>query len=400
MNIVFLSSADPLDKRAWSGTLYYMAEALKQHCGEITFIGPGYAFKERSQGRAVRRKLRYLIKRYFTSTLLFTEGRKRFVSDYRVFMAKRFVKRAAQQLADKEFDVIIAPASTTEIAFLDTEIPVVLVEDATFATLKDYYPQYTNLSQRAARQMDRLYRQAVQKADLLLYTSSWAANSAIDDYQADARAVHVVPLGANLDRPPLETVAQRKHKSDRCRLLFMGFDWERKGGDIAFETLLQLEERGIPTELIVCGCVPPRKIAHEHLRCIPYLDKNDARQYMMLEELYLTADFLILPTRSECFGLVFCEASAFALPIIATQTGGVPEVVRSGENGVTLPLDARGPQYAQAIADIYQNDELYAQMVQASRKAYEERLNWDSWGMTVKKLLTDILSTNNIKEYA
>lgn len=392
MNIAFLSSADPSDKRAWSGIHYYMAKSLQKHSGEIIFICPTYASSQQSQGRTVRRKLRYIIKRYFTSTPFFTLGRKYFVSDYRVFVAKRFVKEATRQLARQAFDVIIAPASTTEIAFLDTDIPIVLVEDATFATLKDYYPQYSRLPKRAIRQMDTLYQHAVQKAAMLLYTSSWAANSAIDDYHADPHAVHIVPFGANLDHSPASAVVQQRRRSDRCRLLFMGFDWERKGGDIAFETLLELEKLGIQAELTVCGCLPPKKVAHEHLRCIPYLDKNDAKQYEMLEELYLTSDFLLLPTRSECFGLVFCEANAFGLPVITTKTGGIPEIVRNGENGFMLPLDASGSLYAQVIADIYQNDELYDQMVIASRRIYEERLNWDTWGMTIKNLLADVLS--------
>jgi glycosyltransferase involved in cell wall biosynthesis len=99
------------------------------------------------------------------------------------------------------------------------------------------------------------------------------------------------------------------------------------------------------------------------------------------------ADFLILPTRNEAFGIVFCEAAAFGLPVITTHTGGVPEVVRDGENGYVLPVEARGESYAQMIADIYQNEQRYLHLVQSSRGAFEERLNWDVWGCRVHDIL-------------
>src|SRR5207245_1514583 len=131
-------------------------------------------------------------------------------------------------------------------------------------------------------------------------------------------------------------------------------------------------------ELIVCGCTPPEGVAHERLKVIPFLDKNDDKQRKELEQLLMSADFLLLPTRAEAYGLVFCEASAFGLPVIATNTGGVPEIVREGENGFLLPYEARGDAYAEVIARVYHNDERYAELVRASRAAFEERLNWDT----------------------
>src|SRR5205085_12222674 len=141
-----------------------------------------------------------------------------------------------------------------------------------------------------------------------------------------------------------------RKKSEQCRLLFLAVGWARKGGDIAFETLLKLEELGIQAELIVCGCTPPKGTAHKRMRVIPFLDKNDERQRKELEQLLMAADFLLVPTRSDAYGLAYCEASAFGLPVITTRTGGVPEVVRDGENGFLLPYEARGAAYAEVIA--------------------------------------------------
>jgi glycosyltransferase involved in cell wall biosynthesis len=148
---------------------------------------------------------------------------------------------------------------------------------------------------------------------------------------------------------------------------------------------------GIPAELIICGCMPPMRFFHPAMKVIPYLNKNDPVQYSKMLQLYLEADFFLLPTRNECFGIVFCEANAFGLPAITTQTGGVPEVVRNGENGFALPLEARGDAYARTIASIYSDDARYTQLVLSSRTAYDERLNWDAWGIAVNNIISAIL---------
>ena len=109
-----------------------------------------------------------------------------------------------------------------------------------------------------------------------------------------------------------------------------------------------------------------------------------------LEKLYAMSDFLLVPTRKDSFGVVFCEANAFGLPANTTQTGGVPEVVRDGENGYVLPLEARGDAYAKLIAELYRDEQRYQQLVQSSRAAYDERLNWDAWGMGVKNILNEM----------
>lgn len=394
VKIAFLTRMDPQDKRAWSGSLFHTAQALQKYCGEVYCIISAVS-REKPRRKAFYRWLGLLVKKYSTHNPFFSVGRKFFVSNYRISTAKKFVKAANKWLATHAFDVIVAPASTTEVAFLNTDIPIVLVEDATFASLHNYYPQYSGLSKRTVRKMHSLSDVAIKRASLLIYASSWAAQSAILDYHADPQKVRVAPMGANVEKPPPIELIQKKKKSDCCRLMFVGFDWQRKGGDIAFQTLLKLEALGISAELIVCGCVPPKQFSHERMKIIPYLDKNDPTQYKELERIYMSSDFLFLPTRNECFGITFCEANAFGLPVITTSTGGVPEVVRNGENGFVLPLGARGAEFADVIAKIYQDDQLYAKLVLSSRAAYENRLNWDSWGIAVTKFITEMLEREN-----
>jgi glycosyltransferase involved in cell wall biosynthesis len=383
IKIAFLTSHKLDDRRtSWPGTDSYIVRALQKYCGDISFLDPIDAPFEMLIGRIFKYSSKFFFK-------------KRFVYEHCFLVAKRCAKVATQRLAGRSFDVIVAPAGATVVAFLETDIPIVLVEDATYGLLFDYYVWFSHLLKRSAYEMNTIQNLALKRANAVLCHSTWAARSAIEEYATDPRKVHVVPVGANLDEGPPREVALGRKKSDHCRLLFLGTDWQRKGGEIAFETLLKLEELGISAELIVCGCTPPKRFSHERMKVIPFLNKNDERQHKELEQLFMMSDFLLLPTRADTFGMVFCEANAFGLPAITTNTGGVPEAVRDGENGFLLPLDARGDAYAEVIATIYRDDQRYAELVKSSRAAYENRLNWDAWGVAVKKIIADLLEHKN-----
>ncbi|HLX55434.1 MAG TPA: glycosyltransferase family 4 protein [Ktedonobacteraceae bacterium] len=378
MKIAFLTSFDPLDRRSWSGTVYHLVKALEEHCGEISYIGP-MKVRQKTIGKIINKCSRLLLKKGFEYNASF-------------LIAKKYAKVAAQRLAGRDFDVIITVAGSPEIAFLKTDTPIVLIEDATFAILHNYYPQYTNLLKTSIHQTNMTEQLAISKASMMIYSSEWAARSAVEIYHADERKVHVVPYGANFETSPAKDGVLQKKKSAHCRLLFMGVNWQRKGGEIAFETLLKLEELGIAAELVVCGCTPPKEFAHERMTVIPFLDKNDEKQREEINKLFVRSDFLLLPTRGDCTPIVFCEANAFGLPVITTNTGGVPGIIKDGENGFMLPLSARGAEYAEVIAKIYRDDQRYAELVKSSRAAFDDKLNWDAWGTTVKKLLDELLS--------
>jgi glycosyltransferase involved in cell wall biosynthesis len=309
--------------------------------------------------------------------------------DHLALVAKKHGKVATDALQGRSVDAVLAVMNPVDVAYLVTEKPIILVLDSTFALFCDYYPKFTNLWQWSKRQAEDVERMAYEKAASLLYSSKWAAESAIHDYGVDPRKIHVSPYGANLETIPSREAVSVRRASDKCRLLFVGVGWEEKGGTIAVETLIELEKLGVNAELIICGTVPPRGLSHERMVVIPFLNKADQQQNRQLQNLYATSDFLLLPTRREAYGHVFCEASAFGLPCIATNTGGVPEVVRNGENGYVLPYSASGNDYARIIAHVYRDRARYTRLVVSSRAAYERRMNWDVWASSVKRVVED-----------
>ncbi len=287
LKLAFLNTLILQDKRtSWKITNEYIAQALQKHCGDITYIDP-IQLRLLLLGKIVNKSAQLLLK-------------KSFMYYHSFLVARRYGKIMTQKLATSDFDVIVAPSCATEIAYLETDIPIVLIEDANFAVLHDYYAQYSNLLKRSLHEVDMLESLALRKAQLALYPSQWAAQATRQHYAVDGQKVHTVSFGANIDHPPSIEVVQRRKKSDRCKLFFIGTDWERKGGEIAFEALLKLEELGIQAELTVCGCIPPDRFSHERMSVIPFLNRRDEAQRRQLESLFETSDFLFLPRLISC----------------------------------------------------------------------------------------------------
>jgi glycosyltransferase involved in cell wall biosynthesis len=378
--IAFLTSEPALDKQSHSGSLYYMGKALERHCDEVTYLDNVISRENKFAYLITEVAKKYHFKRQIAYKRLF-------------FVAKKDAKLATRRLAGQHFDVIVAPDCVPLVAFLQTTTPILLPLDVTFRLQKDYYPQFTHLLPFSERQGEKVEQAAFQRASHLLFSSPWAARSAIEDYGIAPQKVHAIFWGANLDHVPPREQVQGKKLSGKCRLLFVGRFWERKGGDIACETLLKLHEMGIEAELILCGAQPPANLSHPGLKLVPFLDKNDEREARELEKLYAMSDFLILPTRADCVPNVIGEANAFGVPVIITSTGGIPDAVRDGENGYLFPCEARGEAYAQLIAELNSDGPRYQRLAQSSRAAFEEHLNWDSWGKAVRQIIEETIPT-------
>jgi glycosyltransferase involved in cell wall biosynthesis len=351
-----------------------MAQALERNVGEVIYLGPVSFRWLFAAGDRINLLLNKLLgKRYHYSCSIVVS------SLYRVVFARK-LKRLA-------LDVLFAPAGYTEVAYLRTKTPIIIGCDSTLYQLIGYYSGLSRLLAISEKEVTYIEKKAMQKAALICPTSQWAASSIVQDYGINKARVKVIPFGANIDGIPSREVVYAKKKGSVCRLLFLGVDWDRKGGKVALDAFREMNRLGIPTELTICGCTPSEDIKFEKVTVIPFLDKNNPEDERRLKELFLTSDFLTLPSRAECFGIVFCEASAFGLPSFTTDTGGIADAVVKGENGFRLPLSATGKDFAHAIHKIFTDEEAYYALRKKSRELYEQQLNWDAWANTLNNEL-------------
>ncbi len=366
MKIGFAARYDPTDKKTWSGTSYYTLQQLKKY-GEVEIFQ--FSLPKLLQEWLTTQKS--INRRWF---------KKQTAVEFLKVYAKYFSKQLTKELKKRPVDVLFVSASSQMIAYVETTIPIIYMTDATFQQLQGYYPSFSNLTDYNIRQGIELDKKAFQKASHCMLASEWNRNSALIDYGINQEKISVVPCGANLNKIPLVLELNRE-ASGQCRLLFLGVEWDRKGGEIALEIFRLLKQKELNPQLHIIGCVPPHNLSGEPaITVIPFLDKNNPEDFRQLHNIFLQTDFLLLPTRAECAGVVFSEASAYGIPSITTDTGGVTTYIKEGINGYTLPVIAEGKEYADQIKKILDDPNGMTQLKQSSRTYYEKQLAWELWG--------------------
>jgi glycosyltransferase involved in cell wall biosynthesis len=179
----------------------------------------------------------------------------------------------------------------------------------------------------------RMNVRAFASATRLVTWCQWAAYSLVADYRVPLDKIDVIPPGVdlNLFRPSL-----LGKQSERVRILFVGGQFERKGGLDLLEAARSL---GDAVELdIVTGSEVPAVPAGVRAR----VHRGLKPQSEELVALYRAADIFALPSRGDCMPQAVIEAIACGLPVVATRVGAIPEMVTDGVNGYLVP--ARDPR--------------------------------------------------------
>lgn len=187
-------------------------------------------------------------------------------------------------------------------------------------------------------------------------------------------------LGVSRDKPIevipnfVDTATYAPKPHDRTRLIVHNSNFRPlKRVDDVIRIFAEVH-RAVPTsELVLIGDGPERsrieRLVHElglsaHVRCL-------GKQLHFLEVLQ-QAEVFLLPSEIESFGLAALEAMSCGVPVVASRTGGVPEVVTDGEDGFLAPVGDIAAM-ATAVTRLMQDDALHARMSRAARATAETR---------------------------
>jgi glycosyltransferase involved in cell wall biosynthesis len=378
--IAYVSESDVNDRHAWSGTVHYLYKALVESGYDVRPIGP-------DSPRVLRLALAALNK------ISLLTMRLRFDYRHSAVYSKALGARYSQKLAHMHCDAVLVCGSTESGAYIRTDKPVIYVLDRTIQGALNYHEILSNLWSSSMRQSIDTDRRAMRAAALLLFSSQWAADHAKVHYHIETSKLRVIPFGANLDEIPARETALAEKDMSVCRLLLIGTSWKNKGVDYACTAAERLNSKGIRCELTVVGCTPPDGMnIPGYLHVIPFADKNTREGRRLLDRLYLSHHFFILPTRFDCTPIVFCEASAYGLPVMSADTGGVAGHVKEGVNGYLLPYSDTGEAYADKIGGIFRSPDLFNKLRVSTRDHFERHLNWRSWAENFEREFSAIAS--------
>lgn len=232
-------------------------------------------------------------------------------------------------------------------------------------------------------------RRVVADADAVVAPTACEAALLRRHYHARQDQVHVIPPGVDLDvfRPDGQRDVTRRDLGGGRLLLFVGRLQPLKGPDVAIRTLAALSSHlpddGVPTRLVIVG--GPSGDGHGTVD--PPALRNLAAQFGVadrvallaprphdeLAALYRAADVLIMPSRSESFGLVALEAQACGTPVVATDVGGLRDIVDVG--GGTLVSGHDPEDFARAVAPYLISPEVRSAAA-AAAVAGAQRFSW------------------------
>jgi glycosyltransferase involved in cell wall biosynthesis len=295
-------------------------------------------------------------------------------------------RRIGARLAALDPDVVLVLGDALPIApnGFATDRPIVYCHDAPMIALLGFYPHpaFSRPSRESRDNFLAFEQAALRRCTLVLYACDWSATKAIEGYGLDPATVDVVPWGANLERVPSQDEVEQliaARPATPCRLLFIGVEWHRKGGDIALATARELDRRGIPTTFTVIGCDPPSDEGPlpSFVECLGFVDKFAPEGRALLEKTLGRSHFLLLPSRAEVAGHVLAEANAFGVPSLAPAVGGIPTVVVDGVNGGLMPVDGTANDYADFIARTIAEPGAYGRLARSSAHRFATRASWD-----------------------
>jgi glycosyltransferase involved in cell wall biosynthesis len=196
-------------------------------------------------------------------------------------------------------------------------------------------------------------------------------------YGMPADKVVCVYAGANVDvvhdAPPSNDGYANQ------RILFVGGDWERKGGLELAAAFARVLDSVPGAHLTIAGCKPGLGMSN--------CTELGPVRITELSRHFAESSVFCLPTRLEPFGISVLEAMLHRLPVVGSSEGALPDMIREGATGhIVPPGDA--PRLAAALIELLQNPSRCRQFGAAGYRLAKERYTWPAVG---KRLRTEIL---------
>lgn len=236
------------------------------------------------------------------------------------------------------------------------------------------YATENDLKKRRSRQLE-FYK----NSEGIFTMSKWLQENLINYTGIGKEKVHHVGAGINIDVNKIKKVNKKNNK-----ILFVGRDFYRKGGDIVYEAFKILKEKYNPdAELFIIG---PKEF--------PYSEIYDGVNFLgdlpydKLSYYFNECDIFCMPSRFEAYGLVFIEALVYGLPCIGRNEFAMKEFIQDGYNGFLIEDDDKN-KLAIKMNDLLKNKDIKNNVLK-NRERYIAEYSWDN----VANKIIDVIKKN------
>ncbi|HEU4715634.1 MAG TPA: glycosyltransferase [Candidatus Saccharimonadales bacterium] len=240
--------------------------------------------------------------------------------------------------------------------------------------------------------MTSVKRFVLRHADYVIANSP-ATLRACQDVYPKVKA-EVIPMGIDLDyfkpgKKPANLVKKHQLKNT-FTILFLGRLTTVKGVNYLLEAVDGLARDGLRFKLLIAGDGPEKKnlqayvqehSLEEYVEFIGWIDSTEVVNY------YHVADVFAGPSLHEALGLVFVEAQASGVPVVASDVDGIPGIVADGETGFLVDKKSSDQLYAK-LKTLYNNPKLLRSMSDKAPQQIADQYSWE----TVAKKYADVFS--------
>jgi glycosyltransferase involved in cell wall biosynthesis len=252
-----------------------------------------------------------------------------------------------------------------------------------------HMPLATVLDARHDASAQHSERAVLRAATGVVVTSEWTRQQVLTRYEIPACRVHVARPGADRVTAPARPV--------RGQLICVGVLGRHKGQDLLVEALAGLADRD--WHCVLAGPLDRDPAFVEQLQaritCLRYGHRVRLTGVLTgaaLSHAYTTADLLVVPSRSETYGMTVTEALAHGLPVIAADVGGLPEALGCTADG-TRPgqlIPSGDPAALAAAIRDWLGDERYRRRLRAAARERRSTLRgWEQTTHEIANALTD-----------
>jgi N-acetyl-alpha-D-glucosaminyl L-malate synthase BshA len=226
-----------------------------------------------------------------------------------------------------------------------------------------------------------LVRFSIEESDAITCVSHYLRDRTQQLF-TDRASIDVIPNfvdTAVYDRSRYQSAALRQQLAPGAELLLMHISNFRpvKRVTDTIRILAAIREHGIGAQLVLIGDGPERTEAEHLCRTLGLCEAvHFIGKVLATAELLSAADIFLLPSQNESFGLAALEAMSCGVPVVASNVGGIPEVVSHGDNGyLAEPGDI--DRMARYCIELASNRKKWHRFSHAARSAAVERFSID-----------------------
>jgi len=247
-------------------------------------------------------------------------------------------RRLARELGARQHDAIFFHTQVTALfsRALMRSVPAVVSLDATPINYDSVGAAYGHRAAGGSWLDHRKFainREVFHTALRLVAWSEWARDSLVADYGVPGDRITVIPPGAS---DSYLTLGDERMKGGRepdterpVRLLFVGNDFERKGGPLLLESIRAIRtRRRFEVHVVTARAIPETRDVIVYHGVTPNSDS--------LRQLFRDADIFVLPSLGECLAIALMEAAAAGLPVVATNVGAMAEAAMPGRTALVV----------------------------------------------------------------